>query len=329
MQIERVLVAARLSRDVEEVRRVLAGLGEAVKVEQARSREELRSLIEEKEPDLVVVFHPFPAFHGRDTSALVKKMAPGARVVLVAKDDSSAGDLACSGDGNPSVLPKDHLCDLATMAGLPAPQSAAWGAAWPEVSRRSDGLIAAGAPAPTSEPAASPGRKRILDNLLEMVVFLDPRFRVTWANKATCRVWGASLARTLQDGKPYEWEVTFPNDRTAYIRSTPLRGDDGHLAGVVVTALEVTDRVRSREDMLANSEKLKRAMEGTIRALALTIEARDPHTAGRTRPATSGAWPGWPRPSPRRSAWVRTGSTASNSRPRYTTWGRYTFRPRF
>jgi len=127
MQIERVLVAARLSRDVEEVRRVLAGLGEAVKVEQARSREELRSLIEEKEPDLVVVFHPFPAFHGRDTSALVKKMAPGARVVLVAKDDSSAGDLACSGDGNPSVLPKDHLCDLATMAGLPAPQSAAWG----------------------------------------------------------------------------------------------------------------------------------------------------------------------------------------------------------
>jgi len=307
MQIERVLVAARLSRDVEEVRRVLAGLGEAVKVEQARSREELRSLIEEKEPDLVVVFHPFPAFHGRDTSALVKKMAPGARVVLVAKDDSSAGDLACSGDGNPSVLPKDHLCDLATMAGLPAPQSAAWGAAWPEVSRRSDGLIAAGAPAPTSEPAASPGRKRILDNLLEMVVFLDPRFRVTWANKATCRVWGASLAemigrhcyevwlgssspcsgcpvqRTLQDGKPYEWEVTFPNDRTAYIRSTPLRGDDGHLAGVVVTALEVTDRVRSREDMLANSEKLKRAMEGTIRALALTIEARDPHTAGHQR----------------------------------------------
>jgi len=50
---------------------------------------------------------------------------------------------------------------------------------------------------------------------------------------------------------------------------------------LVVTAVhDVTERKRTEEELREASEKLQRAMEGTIHAMAVTAEIRDPYTAG-------------------------------------------------
>lgn len=43
---------------------------------------------------------------------------------------------------------------------------------------------------------------------------------------------------------------------------------------------DITERKRTEEELRQTSEKLRRAMEGTINAVALTTELRDPYTAG-------------------------------------------------
>ena len=49
---------------------------------------------------------------------------------------------------------------------------------------------------------------------------------------------------------------------------------------VISAARDITERKRIEEELRLSSEKLARAMEGTIQSMALTSEARDPYTAG-------------------------------------------------
>lgn len=58
-----------------------------------------------------------------------------------------------------------------------------------------------------------------------------------------------------------------------------LVSSDNHK--LIVTAVhDVTERKRTEEELREASEKLQRAMEGTIHAMAVTVEMRDPYTAG-------------------------------------------------
>lgn len=58
-----------------------------------------------------------------------------------------------------------------------------------------------------------------------------------------------------------------------------LVSSDNHK--LIVTAVhDVTERKRTEEELREASEKLQRAMEGTIHAMAVTGEIRDPYTAG-------------------------------------------------
>ena len=49
---------------------------------------------------------------------------------------------------------------------------------------------------------------------------------------------------------------------------------------VISSARDVTERKKIEEELLHSSEKLHKAMEGTIQSMALTSEMRDPYTAG-------------------------------------------------
>jgi PAS domain S-box-containing protein/putative nucleotidyltransferase with HDIG domain len=49
---------------------------------------------------------------------------------------------------------------------------------------------------------------------------------------------------------------------------------------VISSARDVTERKKIEEELRLSSEKLARAMEGTIQSMALTSETRDPYTAG-------------------------------------------------
>lgn len=49
---------------------------------------------------------------------------------------------------------------------------------------------------------------------------------------------------------------------------------------VISSARDVTERKKIEEELRHSSEKIKKAMEGTIQSMALTSETRDPYTAG-------------------------------------------------
>ena len=49
---------------------------------------------------------------------------------------------------------------------------------------------------------------------------------------------------------------------------------------VISSARDITERKKIEEELRHSSEKIEKAMEGTIQAMALTTETRDPYTAG-------------------------------------------------
>jgi PAS domain S-box-containing protein/putative nucleotidyltransferase with HDIG domain len=69
-------------------------------------------------------------------------------------------------------------------------------------------------------------------------------------------------------------------------RLEPIKDDGGNISGVVLAFTDVTARKMAEEELKKSFEQQRIAMEGTVRAIAYTIETRDPYTAGHQRRVT-------------------------------------------
>ncbi len=69
-------------------------------------------------------------------------------------------------------------------------------------------------------------------------------------------------------------------------RLEPIKDDNGNISGAVVAFTDVTARKMAEDELKRSFEQQKIAMEGTVRAIAYTIETRDPYTAGHQRRVT-------------------------------------------
>ena len=69
-------------------------------------------------------------------------------------------------------------------------------------------------------------------------------------------------------------------------RLEPIKDDGGNISGVVLAFTDVTARKMAEEELKRSFEQQKIAMEGTVRAIAYTVEIRDPYTAGHQRRVT-------------------------------------------
>jgi PAS domain S-box-containing protein len=67
------------------------------------------------------------------------------------------------------------------------------------------------------------------------------------------------------------------------VTATPLRGPDGELLGIVEDFRDISGLKRMQADLQRSFEKFRKTMGGIIQAISLTIEKRDPHTAGHQR----------------------------------------------
>ncbi len=59
--------------------------------------------------------------------------------------------------------------------------------------------------------------------------------------------------------------------------------DGEQVRGILVTGVDITRRIKVEEKLRRNYEKLQRILDGTVNALALVVEKRDPYTAGHQR----------------------------------------------
>ncbi len=78
------------------------------------------------------------------------------------------------------------------------------------------------------------------------------------------------------------------NNRTTPIdhRVAPIRNQQGKIIGAVITFTDISRRKKAEDELILSFQKQQRAMEGTVQAMAFTIETRDPYTAGHQRRVT-------------------------------------------
>lgn len=68
--------------------------------------------------------------------------------------------------------------------------------------------------------------------------------------------------------------------------AAPIREESGEISGIVLAFSDITRSKQAEEELKKSWERQKSAMEGTVQAMAYTIETRDPYTAGHQRRVT-------------------------------------------
>jgi PAS domain S-box-containing protein/putative nucleotidyltransferase with HDIG domain len=69
-------------------------------------------------------------------------------------------------------------------------------------------------------------------------------------------------------------------------RAAPITDETGSTLGVVLAFRDISRQKKTEEELIQSYERLKQAMDGTVQAMAYTIETRDPYTAGHQRRVT-------------------------------------------
>ena len=102
-----------------------------------------------------------------------------------------------------------------------------------------------------------------------------------------CHTSGCPMVRILccVERIEYEAENRHRSGRKipCIVTATPLRRSDGKMIGIVEDFRDISRLKQVRDDLQQSFEKFRKAMGGIIHAISLTIEKRDPHTAGHQR----------------------------------------------
>jgi HD-GYP domain-containing protein (c-di-GMP phosphodiesterase class II) len=64
------------------------------------------------------------------------------------------------------------------------------------------------------------------------------------------------------------------------VRVSAIRDEKGQAVGILGVTRDISERKRAEENLHQSLEDLRKAMQGIIQAMALTVETRDPYTAG-------------------------------------------------
>jgi len=156
----------------------------------------------------------------------------------------------------------------------------------------------------------------ILNSIGDAIIATDQTGRVAFMNPVAERLTGWTETEALNKSLPEVFQAAAdetapsPVDRTAVaapeaggpILSTrsllqvrlgpvlpvegslaPIRDDQGRSQGGVLVFRDITDRKRAEVELKQSVDKFRLALEATIQAMGLTIEMRDPYTAGHQR----------------------------------------------
>lgn len=158
----------------------------------------------------------------------------------------------------------------------------------------------------------------ILKNIADAVIATDKEGAVTFMNPLAETLTGWNQAEALQKplgdifkvtsektGQPFKMpfqhilsgrKAKLPHDALLISRSgnethieqkaIAILSDRHQVSGIVLSFTDITWRKKAEDEVKKSWEKLRSAMEGTVQAIANTIETRDPYTAGHQRRVT-------------------------------------------
>ncbi len=146
----------------------------------------------------------------------------------------------------------------------------------------------------------------ILNNIVDAVVVMEENGDVSYVNDAASKILdteksfllGKSAGDVIKIGSDSREEVSsyipmgmdyfeFNNylvtDKKkipADFTSTPIRNDNGRIAGTVLVIRDITQQVEFEKRIQENLDAISRIMYGVIEAMTKAVETRDPYTAG-------------------------------------------------
>jgi PAS domain S-box-containing protein/putative nucleotidyltransferase with HDIG domain len=96
---------------------------------------------------------------------------------------------------------------------------------------------------------------------------------------------------TLKDGRaiPYEMLIPCKDGSPCWLEvsEVPIRDENGNTTAIECIFHNISERKKAELGLQASVEKLRKALAGTIQAMALTVETRDAYTAGHQRRVTN------------------------------------------
>ena len=92
-----------------------------------------------------------------------------------------------------------------------------------------------------------------------------------------------------EKAEPYEIQIPHKDGSPCWLEVSefPMNGESGDVDGVECILHDISDRKRAELGLQTSVEKLRKALAGTIQAMALTVETRDAYTAGHQRRVTN------------------------------------------
>ncbi|MCK4987737.1 MAG: HD domain-containing protein, partial [Desulfobacterales bacterium] len=112
-----------------------------------------------------------------------------------------------------------------------------------------------------------------------IVKFMNPAAESIFGTKAEHFV-GQTFEHLIIPGKPTELDITAGDSKLIVaemrVMETEWEGQKTYLASL----RDITDHKRMQQRLQLSLESLKEVMDGTIRAMALAVEMRDPYTSG-------------------------------------------------
>jgi PAS domain S-box-containing protein len=89
--------------------------------------------------------------------------------------------------------------------------------------------------------------------------------------------------------EPYEVQIPHKDGNPCWLEVSefPMCSDGGEVNGVECVLHNISDRKKAELGLQTSVEKLRKALAGTIQAMALTVETRDAYTAGHQRRVTN------------------------------------------
>jgi putative nucleotidyltransferase with HDIG domain len=111
------------------------------------------------------------------------------------------------------------------------------------------------------------------------VKFMNPAAEMIFGTKAE-RFVGRAFEHLIIPGKPTELDITIGDGKSMVVEMRIMETEWKKKKAYLASLRDITDRKRMQQRLQRSLDNLKEMMDGTIRAMALAVEMRDPYTSG-------------------------------------------------